>query len=353
MKKLVAFLAMTVFAFVFATAAQASPSEGGSCPKAWKAIKSSASNVLTCVPVANGNAWVIVAATPKKIAAAMTQLDSWKASLGLDSLPDITATVEGGQSVQDLLTVAQQNRDVAAQAVVDTSSAVVAKKAEVDGLPSRIQSAVVISNAANAALKVPKAEYDAASAIVKSLSSSYYSAVANQTALVSAQVLCTFGARPCSSTSSSASSAYASTISQYNVANAMADGAYAKYTSYYNDYKGKYDAYKALVDRSPVANAEYADILAKSQQAAGALPAAEAALSKMHSRIDTLTELAALLNAFNTSQQELDVLLNSSGLQAATNWRTSFAQASTANGRHGLYRNWLTQTWAKYASLAN
>ena len=352
LKRSLAVLAATALAVMLAGPAQAAPAAGGSCPTPWKSVKSGKTTVLQCVPVTSGNAWVKTTPTPKTIGPAMTQFDTWKASLGLDSLADIAATVEGAQSVQGLLTVAQQGRDAAAQAVADTSAATAAKKAEVDALPAQIQSALATANTANAAVKGPKAEYDSANATVQSLSSAYYSAQRNQTALLAAQLICMFTGTGCSSTSSSASSGYAYTISQYNVAKARADGAYAKYTSYYNDYKAKYDQYKALFDRQPVANAEYADLSAKSQQAAGALPNAEVVLSNAHARVDTLAELTSHFNAFTASQQELDPILMSAGLQTSANWRTAFAQASVAVGRHVVYRNWLTQTWSKYAAMA-
>lgn len=150
LKKSFAVLAAAALAVMLAGPAQAAPAEGGSCPTPGKSVKSGKMTVLQCVPVTSGNAWVKTTPTPKTIGPAMTQFDTWKASLGLDSLADIAATVEGAQSVQDLLTVAQQGRDAAAQAVADTSAATAAKKAEVDALPAQIQSALASYNTANA-----------------------------------------------------------------------------------------------------------------------------------------------------------------------------------------------------------
>ena len=126
LKRSLAVLAAAALAVMLAGPAQAAPAAGGSCPTPWKSVKSGKTTVLQCVPVTSGNAWVKTTPTPKTIGPAMAQFDTWKASLGLDSLADIAATVEGAQSVQDLLTVAQQGRDAAAQAVADTSAATAA-----------------------------------------------------------------------------------------------------------------------------------------------------------------------------------------------------------------------------------
>lgn len=328
--------------------ASAAPSEGAACSTLWKSVKVGKVK-LQCADAATGNAWIRVTATPNSAAAASTQLAAWAGGLGIEGQADMEAAVAGAATLQDQLTIAQQQRDVNAQIIGDQTGRLDTLNQEIAGLPNAIATALNTVKSAESALEAPKQAMVAAINTVNSMSAAYSSAMRNQTTLIGSAILCTFGYGYCNSTSSSASSAYASVITQYNMASARADAAQATYKSYYADYKAKFDKYKALLDRQGAAQAELADANAKISSAKATSGGLESALTTAHTRMDTIAVLTSQLAAFMASSTALATSLTPDAIQASPDWKAYFAQQSVAMGKHVVIRKALSGTWQKYA----
>ncbi len=331
--------------------AWAAPTEGAPCSALWKSVKVG-KNKLQCADTASGGAWVRISATPKSQTEANAQLAAWAAALGIDGQADMEAAVSGASTLQDQLTIAQQQRDANAQIIADQTARVNALNQEISDLPNAIADALSASKAAEVALQPSKQAYMTAQSTVSSMSGSYQSALTNQYVNVANTVLCTFGFRVCSPSSSSSSSYYASIISQYNSASAQLASAKARYDAYYSDYKSKYDKYSTLSNRQPSAQAELADANAKIGGAKGASDGLESALATAHTRLDTISTLTGQLANFSASMTALAAALTPEAIQAAPDWKSYFAQQSVAMGRHVVLRKWLSSTWQKYVTGA-
>lgn len=331
--------------------ASAAPSEGAACSALWKSVKVGKGK-LQCAETTSGGAWIRIIATPKSPVEANAQLAVWAASLGIDYHADMEAAVGGASTLQDQLTIAQQQRDVNAQIITDQTARVNALNQEISGLPSAVTDALSASKAAEVALQPSKQAYITAQNAVTSLSGSYQSALSNQYVNVANTVLCTFGFRVCSPSSSSSSNYYSSIITQYNSASAQLASAKARFDAYYADYKSKFDRYSSLSNRQPAAQAELADANAKIGGAKGASAGLETALATAHTRFDTIATLTDQLANFNASSAALASALTPEAIQAAPEWKSYFAQQSVAMGRHVVLRKWLSSTWQKYVTGA-
>ena len=221
-----------------------------------------------------------------------------------------------------------------------------ALQAEIRDLPGRTSAAYATSQTASSNLEAPKREYQALSSQANIYYSQYASLDSARISHLGCKILEMFGhGGPCGTFNESA---YYSAKTQYELAENRADTAYANYTRLFNDYKGKYDAYKALFDRQATAQSELNAATNQSNEADAGIPGAEAHLNASHSVIAELRLLQSSITLADSAGVQLQELIQK---PLGANWKKEFDRLARMNAIMLFHRGNVDDTFSLFRTL--
>lgn len=301
--------------------------------------------LLSCMNVSGARIWISTP-LPKGIAEAKKLVSAWDTSaLPTDSIIRFHAR-SSDDYVQQRLTLAQQKRDALVGMKASLTARISALQSEIGALPSQISVAQVASRTALSNLETPKREYQTLTSQANIYYSQYARLDSARISHLGCKILEMFGMGGSCGTFNE--SAYYSAKTQYELAKYRADTAEANYNRLFNDYKVRYDAYKALFDRRATAQSELSVATNQGNEVEAGIPGAEAHLKASHAVIADLRLLQSSITLADSAGVQLQELVQK---PLGANWKKKFDRLARVNAIRLFHQGNVDDTFSSFRTM--